>query len=178
MEKERSNKSRLLMWITYGVIVTALVGTTTLSRYMTTVSGSGSVAVAGVTMDSSVATINIDLDGLSLGTSKSIEFNVVNFGDSGGASDVTQEYEIEVVTTGNLPIIYTLEKKTSTDPGDYALTSDSSSDFKWTGGELPHSTNTTHSYTLTATWDENDNDYSLMNEVDAVQIVVHSAQKD
>ncbi len=179
MAKERSNKSRLLMWVTYGVIVTALVGTTTLSRYMTTVSGTGSATVASVYVDTTLA---VDLSGLENGTPVTVNFDIVNYTGT-KASDVTMGYQVEVITTGNLPVIYSLAPRSEADATVLGTMIDNTfgNDGAYTGGTLtggvlPHSECETHEYTLTATWDTNAKDADYADEVDAVKIVITSSQ--
>ncbi len=173
---ETTRTARPIMWLTYAVLVTALVSTATLSRYMTSISATDSVTVASVAMESAgIASLDVDLSDISLGTSKYFSFDVVNFTDS-RASEVTQDYYIEILTTGNLPITYTLTT-VDEDTSSHALTS-ANGGLMWTGGVLEHSVDSTHSYTLTISWPAEEIDYSYMDEVDAVKIVVHSQQRN
>lgn len=161
-----------MVWLVYAIVVAALVSTTTLSRYMTTVTGTGTASVASVALG---GTFNIDVSNMIPGMSKGVSFNVTNEKD-GAVSDVVQDYTIIVTTTGNLPLSFTLTTA-ATPSTDYALTLvQDGNTYTWSGGRLPHTTETTHSYTLTAVWPANATDPKYAREVDAVTLTVNAQQ--
>ena len=170
----KSNKKRRVPWITwlaFAVVVSALVSTTTLSRYISTVSGTGTARIASVEMDGS---LDIDVTGLSPGSSKEVTFTVTNYKD-GAVSEVSQTYAISVESTGNLPLTFALSTADSPATG-HALTSGGNN--TWTGGLLPHTVQTTHTYTLTVKWNQSYNDPKYADEIDAVRLLVNAQQQD
>lgn len=181
MTERRKKRSHWTVWLVYAVIVAALVSTTTLSRYITTVSGSGTATIATVDMKGHYTgqdVENIDVSGMTPGTTKTTTFTVVNF-NGANISQVALSYTIEINTTGNLPLTYTLQCTNTGGSGTgiyitpaTVLTPGSPS----TVGTLPHSTQTTHTYTLTVTWPSGENDPKYADEVDAVELIVRSEQ--
>lgn len=165
-------KPRWIPYLVYGIIVAMLVSTVTLSRYMSTVSGTGAVSVASVALDGSIP---IDVKNMVPGEGRTVTFSVTNEKD-GQISDVAQSYTVTVSTTGNLPLHFTLSAAASPSTG-YALTRIGQTDV-WTGGALPHTTDTTHTYTLTVTWPANETDPKYAREVDAVTLTVDAQQAD
>ena len=181
-KKIAKNKTRVIMWLTYLLLIVALVSTVTLSRYMSTVAGTGTATVASFVVESDVSSFDLNLADISPSEAKTFDFKITNFKDD-NVSNVVQEYFIEVKTTGNLPIIYNIStKEGSTGTGTQISQSNNTKlgNITFTGGELPYATETTHTYTLTAKWADGDENKSrkYMDEVDAVQVIIHSQQKD
>lgn len=163
-----------IRWLLYLLLIAALASTVTLSRYLTTVTGEGTAAVAAVALDGS---ITIDVSGLTPGGSKTVTFSVTNTKND-TTSDVTQDYSITVNTTGNLPLTFALQ---CTDTGSPASgiginTSSATTGTIWTGGVLPHTNLTTHTYTLTVSWDSKYSDPKYAKEIDAVTLTVNAQQ--
>lgn len=187
MNKKRSGRG-FLRWLIFAVVVTALVSTTTLSRYMTTVTGKATATVASVDMTAgNLARMGFDIGGLKPGDSTTYTFNVCNF-NGAKASDVTLDYQISVSSTGNLPLTYALENDiitsgTSEDPGvaatPWAVSSLTGSQNKLTTlspGTLPHSVRATHQYTLIVSWPADKNDASYASEIDHITVTVDAQQ--
>ena len=114
------------------------------------------------------------------GDSRNIDISVSNVKD-GRTSEVTQDYSIIINTTGNLPLVYELAQKNSTGAGTYVTTStipkSDGNSRAWSGGQMPHSENTVHEYTLTVKWPTNSTDASYADEIDKVTLTVDSKQK-
>lgn len=172
MSGRKRKESRRLAWLIYAVVVTALMSATTLSRYMTTVTGTGTAAVARVVLD---GTLPIDVSGMQPDTTRSVSFSVTNTKNN-VTSDVKQNYTVSIATTGNLPLTFALAPSSGTGEG-YALTQ-RGTEYFWSGGSLPHTTPTTHFYTLTITWPSRENDPKYAREVDAVTLTVDAVQAD
>ena len=166
-----SKRSRVIMWMTYFILIMTLISTTTISRYIAKVSGSDSVSTANIFLANNV--IDLDLNGIAYDASKTFSFQVVNF-DEKTNSDVSQQYYIEIKTTNNLPINYTITSQ-DTNTVDHALNK-VDNENRWNGGNMVHSSNVTHNYIVTATWQHGKIDEKYMNEIDAVQLIVHSQQ--
>ena len=170
MSKSKKRNTPWVTWLAFAVIVSALISTTTLSRYITTVSGSGTAQIASVEMNSS---LEIDISGLSPGTSKAVTFTVTN-SEGGTVSEVAQIYTISIEATGNLPLTFSLNTADASADG-HALTS-AGADI-WTGGALGHTTQTQHTYTLTIEWESEDNDPKYADEIDAVNLIISAQQQ-
>lgn len=185
----KKGKSRgYLRWLIFAVVVTALVSTTTLSRYMTTVTGKATATVASVDMTAGDRSrMGFDIGGLKPGDSTTYAFNVCNF-NGAKASDVTLDYQISVSSTGNLPLTFALKNDTiasgtSEDLGVAAtpwtvsgLTGNQNKLTTLSPGTLPHSVRVTHRYTLIVSWPADKNDASYANEIDHITVTVDAQQ--
>lgn len=183
--KNHLTKQRIIAYTIYFVLACALVSGVTYARYQTEVTGTGTASVAAVAMNSEIDLTN-QLKDLVPGGTKTITFAVNNFdgSDSKKVSEVSQEYSITINTTGNLPLQYELSGELS-GTGEGAGTvvtkqagggSSLDSSLVWTGGELPHSTKTAHTYTLTVDWPADKNDSAYADEIDLVTLTVDAKQ--
>ena len=170
MSRDKKRKTPWITWLAFAVLVSALISTTTLSRYISTVSGGGTANIASVEISGS---LEIDVSGLSPGMSKVVTFTVVN-SENEAVSDVAQAYVISIESTGNLPLTFSLDTADASDAG-HALTSGASN--TWTGGSLPHSTPTQHTYELTVLWDSGENSPKYADEIDAIKLTVNAQQQ-
>ena len=163
-------------YLLYAIIVVLLISTVTLSRYLTTVSGSGSADVASMVLNGTE--VAIDVSGICPGDSRTLLFSVSN-DESGDISDVIQSYTITLETTDNIPLTFSLSSGDAAGT-DHALTPALTSENNihvWTGGALPHTTGTVHNYTLTVAWPSGESDPKYAKEVDAVRLTVDSVQQ-
>lgn len=175
-----------IRWLACALLIITLVTGVTYSRYITTVTGTGSAEVARIEMSGQMTNseTSLDLSNLKPGETKIIQFSVVNYsGTDQRVSDVAQQYSIEVISTGNLPLTFELKSEAVTDPQGKAAE-------PWSGaltggtpiktaanGEFPHSTKSTHTYTLTVKWPKDKNSVQYTDEVDMVTLYVESKQK-
>lgn len=182
MSEKRKNRG-WVRWLVFAVVVTALVSTTTLSRYMTTITGHATATVASVDMnvaENEARTMSFDITGLKPGGQMTYTFNICNFSRN-KASEVALDYLIHVTSTGNLPLTFALESTAANPEGSKmagALELPSGTTV-WTTaspGYLPHSVNTTHTYTLTVSWPTSANDAKYANEIDSITINVDAQQ--
>lgn len=180
---EKSNKRGLVRWLVFAVVVTALISTTTLSRYMTTITGHATATVASVDMnvaESAARMMSFDISGLKPGGQMTYTFNICNFSGN-KASEVTMDYLIRILSTGNLPLSFSLEAagadtEDSKMAGALQMSSGESGWITASAGRLPHSVKTTHMYTLTVTWPSEANDAKYANEIDSITIHVDAQQ--
>lgn len=154
----------------------ALVVGVSYSRFTGTVRGSGSAAVAAVAME---GTSNVDLTtalaGLAPGTSRTISFTVAN-AKNGVVSEVAQSYVVEVETTGNLPLTFSLVGTTpAANEGRLADLNDGAAAV-WENGLLPAGKQVNHLYTLTVAWPKDKSDAAYAREVDAVSLHIRAVQ--
>ncbi len=172
--KKHLTTGRIVCYLLFLTLVCTLLFGATYSRYGSQVTGAGIADIAAVSLNSTVD-LSPKLSGMVPGETRNIMIQVSNQKESGAISEVTQGYTITIDTTGNLPLTYTLDT-TDTPNIDHALTPSEDS-LVWTGGVLPHTQKTTHTYTLGVTWPKAQNDPRYANNVDAVRFVVDSQQK-
>ncbi len=184
-------QTKNIIRMVYILLVCALATSVTFSKYITSFSGADTVSVATVyadVQDTEGAVLKLNLLDLTVSQDKHIDFNIVNY-TTWTTSDVTLEYEVKLVTTGNLPLIYTL---TARNDGSESTGSNTSSGIPGTmiqeytfsetdtvasGGEMKYGEKTEHPYTLTVSWEDTATDSLLINEVDAVQVRIIASQK-
>lgn len=177
---------RKISWLVCALLIIALVTSVTYCRYIMTVTGTGAAEMARIEMSGRMenSAASLDLSDFKPGETKEIKFSVVNYSESDKrVSDVAQSYSIEVKSTGNLPLTYSLQSESAADsqgtaavPWDGAVEGTALVKTK-TNGEFPHSTESTHLYKLTVNWPDNANSVQYMEEVDMVNLYVKSEQK-
>ncbi len=171
----KKNKNRILFYLSYAVLVTALVSTATLSRYLSNSTGSGDVEVAAIFIDGSYSeSFVIGLENISANQATQLQFDIVNYDDI-RQSEVAQSYSISIKSTNNLPLKFSLLNNGQSGQIEsaefiYDATSDS---YKLTGGSMPVST-TKHSYTLVVQFESKDVKYN--KEIDAIEIYIEAVQ--
>lgn len=170
MSKESREKPHIVTWLLFAVILTLLISSTTLSRYLTTVSGAGTATVAAVAMEK--GEVSFDTANLKPGGTAAYTFAVTNRRE-GRVSDVAQSYSVTVTATGNLPLAYSLEPLDST-----PALSKIAGELVWTGGSLPHTKATTHTYSLTVSWPADRKSAALADEIDLITVTVDAQQAD
>lgn len=179
MTGRKRRKPHWTVWLVYAVIVTAIVSTGTLSRYITSIIGSGSAAIAVVDMGGEIEgeKVNIDVSGMYPGAEKVTAFSIKN-SDETDISQAGLSYSIEIKTTGNLPLIYELQCTNTQGRGTGINTTKAElvNNNPTAGGVLPQGESTTHTYALTVRWPSGENDPKNADEVDAVELIVHSEQ--
>lgn len=184
-------KTKNIVRMIYILLVCTLPISVTFSKYRISSSGTDTVTVATIyadVHDDEGAILKLDLSDLAISQEKSIDFNIVNY-TTWITSDVTLEYEVQLVTTGNLPLTYTLTARSeefgSTDSNTSSCNQGtmiheytfSETDIVATGGEMKYGENTEHQYTLNISWDDTATDVLWTNEVDAVQVRIVASQK-
>lgn len=104
MRREKRKKQIVrLRYLVYLVLVTTVISSTTLARFATRESVS-----SGATIAAFVSGSNLDLDlgaqgALAPGETKTIYFSVTN-SENGTICEVPVDYEMQIETTGNLPL--------------------------------------------------------------------------
>jgi len=184
--KAKGKKSRLLLYLILAVAVTSLVTTNTLARYSSTFGVNASAGVAafagGGTMD-----FDVPLDNMTPGSTRTMQFTVQNY-DEKQDCEVRLDYEIQVETTGNLPLSFQLLGKKGADDNsaDSVLAGPLDSTLKAAGGKLPIAaagdaeagTNgrKQHIYELSVTWPAGKTDEDYSREIDMVTVTVTTVQ--
>ena len=170
----RKRSSRLWFYLVYLIIVTGIIVSVTLSKYVATVSGTGTTTIATTVAAVSELSLNTANARMVPGASRMYSFRVTNE-TSGRTSDVAQDYSIEVLTTGNLPLQFALDAKGGGTADHMALKRNGEENV-WTGGFLPFGSAETHSYVLTVTWPSAAAAAQYQNEIDLITVRVEAKQ--
>lgn len=154
------------------------------SRFSTTITSSGAENTGGGgspgtpdiefstwVLDYSAATVS--LAGMAPGDSRAIEISVSNVNSDEVVSGYNQDVTLELKTTGNLPLIYTLQETGGTPvalshPDTYRYVSATQS---FTAG-----TEETKTYILTVSWPAGSKDHKYRNEVDYIELKITATQ--
>lgn len=173
--KKQLTFGRIVSYLLYLSLVCTLIFGVTYARYSTEVTGGASAQTAAVALDSSLD-LTEDLKDMTPGDAKNIPFAVRNKKDS-TVSEVAQEYTITLLTTGNLPLEFTLASAPGTaDSGESYALSEEVGNYIWRGGLFPAGQEKTHNYTLTVIWPQGANDAKFMNEIDAISLCIDAHQ--
>lgn len=171
-------KNRLYIFISYLVLISLLIAGISMSRFESTITGSGGVIVGRAVIDyvPVSATLNgepidagsggINISDLTAGSAVVYEFDINNYkGDS--INEVLLKYKISVgfdPEPRTIPLTYTL-----TPDGTYQSAGDG-----WT--LLGFASEETHSYTLTILWDEAETDPDFLNQQQVLKLVIDAEQ--
>lgn len=184
---KKLSRGGLIRYLLYLALVTSVLTSVTLARYASNDEGTGRALVAsfitGTTLEQ-----DISLDGvLGPGDSKSVTFDVTNYQDA-EVNNVMLNYDIQVETTGNLPLDFSITERQQINADGQA---DSDVDVSRLAGALDPTTLTAtggllppageygkkiHTYTLTISWPADDADEGYSDEIDRVTLRITSAQ--
>lgn len=190
MKKMKGRNKYLLMLLLLAAVATSLFANDTMAKYSSSFTGSGTVNVAAFAGGADTASFNVAVNDLSPGGTSTVNFAVQNYeGDKN--SEVAMTYEIQVETTGNLPLSFALSSNAG-DKGPYnqpvgqlAATDAEKLKYTATGGRLPVAAGDAsqgmgkkrHAYELAVTWPaEAAHDWDYSNEIDMITVTVTSTQ--
>lgn len=177
--KGNGKKARLLRYLVYAALVTTLFTSATLAKYASQFGANASVQVAafagGGTVDFDVA-----LEGMAPGETRAVQFTVQNYEEDRNC-DVQLEYEIQVETTGNLPLTFRLlgQKQSDDSSAGSLLVGTLDSGLKAAGGQLPvvsKEGKKQHTYELSVTWPPAEANVDYSDEIDMVSLRVTTRQ--
>lgn len=189
-QKHRKKTSRLPMYLLLAVLATTLATTGTLARYQSEFSAASSMTIAGFAGGGSM---NFDLDeelaNMYPGDTRTIYFTVRNY-DGEMYCDVAMDYEIELETTGSLPLTFTLRgTKDKEDAENNALAGNFGDPaegetlgkrYLAAGGRLPVAGGIggkrQHEYELQVTWPKEENNIAFEHEIDEITLTVTATQ--
>lgn len=182
--KLKVKKTRLLQYLAIAVLVTSLLTTGTLAKYSSMFSADAALNVAAFA-GGGVMDFDVGLENMIPGGTRTMQFTVQNY-DGEQNCDVALEYEIQVETTGNLPLSFRLVGKKSADDDNEAsvLASGLNSEMKAVGGRLPIASDEEtggrkqHTYELEITWPSSRDDEDYSREIDMVTVTVTTVQAD
>lgn len=161
------------------LMVTFMVITLTYARYTSKVSGDVDASVALWNSNLS-SNSSFDLSGLVPGENKQYTFKIKNVKDN-KVSEVSQNYTIELKTTNNLPLEFSLTGSSDLSNDDGIISNDNKINFDngsavLSGGSLPAASSVTHTYTLTVSWPGASRDVKYVDEIDSLTLVVKANQ--
>lgn len=172
---------RLIKYLAYLLVVTTMVTSGTLAKFVGEEKATASAKIAAYAAGS---TYEIDLylgERMQPGSSETIEFTVENYDENDTRSETSLGYSIEIITTGNLPLQFSLSGTgASGDRDDKVVGALNSTNLTATGGRLPVGSETkkAHRYTLTVQWPQSEANTDYSNEIDMLTIKVSTAQTD
>lgn len=150
------------------------------ARYTTQASGEDSARVAVFGENVSIVLNDNITETMVPGMNISYTLKVSN-AQNGKTSEVAQNYKIEVVTSGNLPLKYTLTG-TSGDEEEIGEFTESSSEkthaFIDNNMQFAAGKSEEHQYTLNVVWPENANSASLAGIPDFIRVNINVEQTD
>lgn len=155
------------------VITTIIVSILSFARYRTTISGENvaSIAVPVITLSDNV----LELENLRPNTNFEYDFYVTTKYD-GKVSDVTMEYDLELIKYSNIPLKVQLYKR---DDEQNTLQECVLNDENRTEKRIisfGENDGQTHNYKITIMWDGTDNDYRYNLETEYIEIKLNSTQ--
>lgn len=177
--KQKTHRIKL-RHLVYLALVTTVIGSTTLARFAMTTDFTPGAAIA--IFASGVQRLDLGTqEALAPGETKEIIFNVTN-SDVGKVSEVSIAYEVQIETTKNLPLQFSLtgEKGDEQDESNSALVGSlDPATLTAKGGKLPSARSgggTNHRYTLTITWPKEENAEAYSNEIDHLSVRIKTEQ--
>lgn len=185
----KGKRSGIIRCLLYVALVTSVVTSVTLAKYSAGIDGVATGVVAAFVSNTS-QDLEVPLsDLLSPGSTQSADFTITNYNsETDMDSDILLGYEIEIKTTGNLPLRFSLtgqkENADGTADEDDANSvlvdcTDFSSTLKAAGGRLPVvqlSGRKKHVYTLEITWPADLADDGYSDEIDRVAVTITTMQ--
>lgn len=179
---KRSRSPIKLRYLLYLVLVTTVISSTTLARFATRES-----VTSGATIAAFVSGTNLDLDlgaqgALAPGETKTIYFSVTN-SENGTICEVPVNYEMQIETTGNLPLVFSMTgqkvKPTEDDGSLSALVGALDDKLCAKGGKLPSARSggeTIHRYTLSLSWPQDKKSEEYSGEIDHLSVKIKTTQ--
>lgn len=176
-------KAGIIRYLLYLVLVTSVITSVSLAKYASTGEGRAAGLVASFTTGTTLDLEMPVLDMLYPGSKKEIAFVVTNFQGEQN-SEVPLEYEMQVETTGNLPLKFSLAGTKEEGASD-TLVGPLDNNLRAVGGHFPSAGlegKKTHTYTLTVEWPLeqsdgiNPTDPGYSDEIDQVTVRIKTAQ--
>jgi len=165
------------MYLIYLCLISLIITGISFSRFSTVIQNTGpeNTAIPAVVfstwiMNQQVSTINIE--GIKPGDSKTITISVNNQDGNGNASSYNQSVTLELETTGNLPLQYSLTK----DGTPVSLSHPDSYQYVSAAQEFTANMAETKSYILTISWPASSNSYTYKDEIDYLQLRLRAVQ--
>lgn len=175
-------KRKPIRYLLYLALVTSVIASVTLAKFTKKADSTAQAMIASFATGMTIRQ-DVSLDGLlAPGDQKVVEFSVTNYeGDKN--SDVPLTYEIQVRTTGNLPLKFALrgqKESEDTDVDNSALAGSLDESLLASGGLMPSAAvggKKVHTYWLTISWPEEEADPGYSDEIDQVELEITASQR-
>lgn len=182
--KEKIGLKQWYYCFIYLFIASLVVTGLSLSRFSTTITSSGAENTGGGggpgtpdiefstwALDYSAATVS--LLNMAPGDSRTVAIWVYNTNSAGTVSGYNQNVTLELKTTGNLPLTFTLQK---TDGTPVALSHPDT--YRYVGAVQSFTANIAEikNYTLTVSWPGGIKDRKYRNEIDYIELKITAVQ--
>lgn len=165
------------MYLIYLALISLMVTGISFSRFSTVIHNSGPENIAIPDIEFSTWIMNqqadsLNLEGMKPGASKTITIWVKNQDDEGHVSGYNQSFTLELETTGNLPLQYSLTK----DSSPVSLSQPDSNRYVSAAQEFTANVAATKSYLLAISWPASSKSYTDKDEIDYLQIRLRAVQ--
>lgn len=181
-ECNRMRRTESTLAVTLAVLLAAVLLTFhavggAMARYTTAGAGNDGARVALFGHNETITFDNWSST-LKPGSSGSVKLNVSN-NRNGKVSEVAQSYSIQIVTSGNLPLSYTLKDASGKTVGTFNEGSSATSEtFSSSDMVFEAAVSGAHTYTLEYSWPAGKNDPKLANIPDFLQVNINVTQID
>lgn len=171
-----------LRHLLYLALITTVISSTTLARFALKQTPTASATIAAFV---SGTDLNLDLGthgALAPGEDKEITFHVKNYDENRKICEVPVDYEVQIETTKNLPLVFSLSGTASLGVKDENLNKPvdalNATTLLATGGKLPSakSGEAEHSYTLKISWPSDQNAEEYSSEIDHLSVSIKTKQ--
>ena len=146
------------------------------ARYSSSASGSDGARVALFGHNQSIS-LNEELDDLVPGKSFKYTLNVANY-EGTKVSEVSLRYYFEIVTTGNLPLQYTITDENNNEIGSFDESVENTSQFGNDTMYFDSSSQQKKEYTVNVVWPEDRKDEKYADIPDDIVVNIHVEQMD
>ena len=174
-QEEKRNKIVKIVILTIGyILILALcIVAGFYSKYKVSVGGKDDTKVALLALSKSQV---LQVNTVSLYPGEEIKYRFGIKNNKSISSEVTLGYQINVITTNNLPLTYSL-KCLSKNNGVCLTGNDIEVNTSLKGGIMPY-IDTTHEYELTIKWNLDNDDYDYANDLEIIKIKIDAEQID
>ena len=158
------------------LLLLSIVTPITIAKYISSMSDNNNATIASFILIDDLNEIkNVKLNNIRKpGDSQTVTFKVANFLDD-KVCEVALEYDFTVETLGNIPLTCTVTSSGAT--GSASYTSGNLSTYQyWSNGYFNASEMSTHTYSVSVSWNILDNDASYVDEVDMLKISLSTEQ--
>ena len=158
------------------LLMLLIVAPITIAKYVSSMSDNNNANIASFILIDDLNEIkNVKLNNIRKpGDSQTVTFKVANFLED-KVCEVALEYNFTVETLGNIPLTCTVTSSGAT--GSASYTSGNLSTYQyWSNGYFNASEMSTHTYSITVSWDILDNDASYVDEVEMLKISLSTEQ--
>lgn len=146
------------------------------ARYSSSATGSDGARVALFGHNQSIS-LNEELDDLVPGEEFTYTLNVANYKGT-KVSEVSLRYYFEIVTTGNLPLQYTITGEDNNKIGSFDESVENTSQFGNGTMYFDSSSKQEKKYTIKVIWPNNRNDEKYADIPDDIVVNIHVVQVD